>query len=323
SRAAGSSPGGTPGGWRAGRPLAVAYNDDLARKQHLNELERVGEAEVIETAREIASLLNADLVPVGDDLLGALQQLRTYDAVVNLCEGVLGNPHWEMHFALALEMLGIPFTGCDPTATAICADKALVKRFLPHLTPGDAPFPVIVKPSLSDAGIGIDEASICHTPAERDARAQWVRETYGQEPLIEQFIDGRELNQSMFLGQLLPPGEVVFSDGQRVVGWKAKWDAGSREDLGTTNRTPALIGDETKQKLAEVCMEAAGILGLHDGYCRFDVREAQDGRLYIIDINTQPDLGRDAGFRKALEAAGIGFRDFLDALMMAATRRSS
>jgi D-alanine-D-alanine ligase-like ATP-grasp enzyme len=51
------------------------------------------------------------------------------------------------------------------------------------------------------------------------------------------------------------------------------------------------------------------------------VREANDGRLYIIDINTQPDLGRDAGFRKALDAAGIGFRDFLDALMMAATRR--
>jgi D-alanine-D-alanine ligase len=215
--------------------VAVAYNDDLARKQHLSEVERAGEAEVMETARETASLLGAELVPVGDDLLAALEQLRQYEVVINLCEGVLGNPHWEMHFALSLEMLGVPFTGCDPTATAICTDKALVKRFLPHLTPGDA-FPVIVKPSLSDAGLGIDEASICHTPQERDARAQWVRETYRQEPLIEQFIEGRELNQSMFLGRWLPPGEVVFSDGQRVVGWKAKWDAGSREDRGTMKR---------------------------------------------------------------------------------------
>lgn len=300
--------------------VAVAYNDDLARKQHLSEVERAGEAEVMETAREIASLLGAELVPVGDDLLAALEQLRQCEVVINLCEGVLGNPHWEMHFALALEMLGVPFTGCDPTATAICTDKALVKRFLPHLTPGEE-LPVIVKPSLSDAGLGVDEASICHTPQERDARAQWVRETYRQEPLIEQFIEGRELNQSMFLGRWLPPGEVVFSDGQRVVGWKAKWDAGSREDLGTMNRTPALIDEETKQKLQDLCKEAADLLGLNDGYCRFDVREAKDGRLYLIDINTQPDLGRDAGFRKALDAAGIGFRDFLDALMMAATRR--
>jgi D-alanine-D-alanine ligase len=299
--------------------VAVAYNDDLARKQHLSDLERVGEAEVIETAEEIASLLGAELVPVGDDLLAALEQLRQYDAVVNLCEGVLGNPHWEPHFALALEMLGIRFTGCDPTATAICTDKALVKRFLPHLTPGEA-FPVIVKPSLSDAGLGIDEASICHTAEERDARARWVRETYRQEPLIEQFIDGRELNQSMFLGRWLPPGEVVFSNGRRVVGWKAKWDAGSAEDLGTANRTPALIDEETKERLKNICQEAADILGLNDGYCRFDVREAKDGRLYLIDINTQPDLGRDAGFRKALAAAGIGFRDFLDALIIAATR---
>jgi D-alanine-D-alanine ligase len=300
--------------------VAVAYNDDLARKHHLSETERVGEAEVIETAQEIAQLLGAELVPVGDDLLAALAKLRTYDVVINLCEGVLGNPHWEMHFALALEMLGIPFTGCDPTATAICGDKALVKRFLPDLTPPSDGFPVIVKPSLSDAGLGIDEASICHTPEERDARAQWVRDTYRQEPLIEQFLDGRELNQSMYLGNWLPPGEVLFRDGQRVVGWKAKWDAGSPEDVGTVSRTPAEIDEETAARLRALCKEAADILGLHDGYCRFDVRE-KNGRLYILDINTQPDLGRDAGFRKALAAAGIGFRDFLDALMMAATRR--
>lgn len=301
--------------------VAVAYNDDLARKGHLSAMERVGEGEVVETAREIAQLLGAETVAVGEDLLAAIEKLRGCDVVINLCEGVLGNPQWEMHFALALEMLGIRFTGCDPTATAICGDKTLVKRFLPHLTPGADGFPLIVKPSLSDAGLGIDDASIVHTAAERDARAEWVRNTYGQEPVVEQFIEGREFNQSMFLGRWLPPGEVVFGNGQRVVGWKAKWDGGSAEDLGTVNRTPAQIDDATRARIAAVCKEAADVLGLGDGYCRFDLREANDGRLFLLDINPQPDLGKDAGFRKALAAADIGFRDFLDALIMAAARR--
>lgn len=313
--------------------IAVAYNDDLSRKQHLNPIELLGEAEVIDTAREIADLLGADLVPVGDDILGALESLRRYDAVINLCEGVLGNPGLEMHFALALEMLGIPFTGCDPTATALCADKALVKKLLaasgiPTPRAGDeARFPVIVKPALHHAGVGIDAASVVHTPEERDARAQWVRETYGQPALVEEFIDGRELNQSFFLGRALPPGEVVFGDdlapAERVVGWKAKWDAGSREDLGTRNRTPAEIDDATREALIRICSRAVDVLGLGTGYCRFDVRQDAAGRLYIIDVNPNPDLGRDTGFRKALAAADIEFRDFLTALMMAATHEDS
>jgi D-alanine-D-alanine ligase len=309
--------------------IAVAWNDDLAFKPHLNDIERIGEAEVADVAREIAEVLGAELVPVGDDLLGALNRLRSFDVVVNLCEGVLGNPGWEMHFALALEMLGIPFTGCDPTATALCSDKTLVNKLLAAAgvsTPrrGDAArFPLIVKPALQDAGVGIDAASVVSTPEERDARVRWVRETYGQPAVVEEFIDGPELNQAFFLGRPLPPGEVVFAEdlspAERVVGWKAKWDAGSREDLGTQNRTPARIDDATREALADLCARAADVLGLGTGYCRFDVRQDRDGQLYIVDVNPHPDLGRDAGFRKALAAAGIGFREFLDALIMSAT----
>ena len=36
-----------------------------------------------------------------------------------------------------------------------------------------------------------------------------------------------------------------------------------------------------------------------------------DGRMYVIDINANPDLGPSSGFRKALAAAGISFADFL------------
>lgn len=313
--------------------IAVAYNDDLHLKTHLNETERLGEAESADTAREVAELIGGELVPVGDDLLAALDRLKSFDVVVNLCEGVRGRPDWEKNFALALEMLGVAHTSCEPIAVGIATDKRLVKRLLDAagiavprdyrgFDKGDGTY--IVKPSREDAGIGIDDAAVVRTRAALDERVRFIESTYRQPALVEEFIDGRELNQAIYLGKVLPPGEVVFGDDllphERVVGWKAKWASGSREDLATVNRTPAEIDNATREALASLCLRAAGLIGI-DMYARFDVRQGADGRLYIVDINPNCDIGRGTGFRKALDAAGLSFADFLGALIMAARAR--
>jgi D-alanine-D-alanine ligase len=327
--------------------VVVAYNDDASLKTHLNEIERIGEEEVADTAREIASITGGTLLPVRN-VRDAIDHLRKDKpgVVINLCEGVQGNPRWEMHFALALEMLGIPFTGCDPIAVGICGDKWMTKQLLNAAgipTPrgyvarrADSPVgpgplesgPYIVKPSREDAGIGIDAASVCSTPDEITRRCAEVIETYRQPALVEEFIDGRELNQALYFSPeglvVLPPGEIIFSERltprERVVGWKAKWASGSAEDRATSNRTPAVIDDTFRRDVANMCSRAANVLSLH-GYCRFDIRQRPTGELCIIDINPNPDIGQNTGFRKALSAAGITFPDFLRHLMMAASAR--
>lgn len=304
----------------------VAFNDDVDLKPHLNEIEKIGEAESGESAREIAEILGAELYPVRD-VRQALRDLQQAGVVFNLCEGVLGNPRYEMHFALGLEMLGIPFTGADPIAVGLCTDKQLVKRLLQAhgiTTPGDG-FPAIVKPSREDAGVGIDRASVVATREEAEARARWIEETYRQPALIEEFIDGREFNQAMYLDRVLPPGEIIFADElapeERIVGWQAKWDSGSAEDRATVNRTPGVMDDTLRRDLANLCRKASDVLSIR-GYCRMDIRQRPTGELCIVDINPNPDIGPESGFRKALAAAGIGFRDFLEELMMSARSRS-
>ena len=307
--------------------IAVAFNDDLHRKPHLNETERLGEAEVLDTAIEVAELLGADLIAVRDDLPAALRALQRYDVVFNLCEGVLGNPRFEMNFALALEMAGVAFTGCDPLATALCIDKLRAKNLLAAAgipVPRANVLPAIVKPSTEDAGIGIDASSIVRTAEELAFKVREIEATYAQPALVEEFIDGREFNQALLLGRPLPPGEVLFADElaphERVVGWKAKWAAGSREDRATVNRTPADVDDATRERIAAICTAAERTLGI-GGYCRFDLRQSRSGELFLVDVNPNPDIGRGTGYRKALDAAGIAFSDFLRTLIMAARLR--
>jgi D-alanine-D-alanine ligase len=317
--------------------IAVAYNDDAHLKSHLNEFERLGEAEVFACAKEAAELLDADMVAVGCDIRAALRHLGKFDVVVDYCEGVLGSPRYEMNFALALEMVGIAHTSCDPMAVAICSDKILIKRLLlagglptprGYTSPSEAPpGRYIIKPSLEDAGIGIDPGAVVHTPSELSARFDYIAQRYGQAPLIEEFIEGRELNQSVYLGKLLPVGEVVFADhlaaSERVVGWKAKWANGSAEDLATRNQTPACIDSATQEQITRICLTAVELLGL-DMTARFDLRQSsRTGVIYIVDVNPNPDLGSSSGFRKALDAAGISFSDLLEDLIIAGCARRS
>ena len=81
-----------------------------------------------------------------------------------------------------------------------------------------------------------------------------------------------------------------------------------------------MIDDTLRREAANVCLRAASVLSLR-GYVRFDLRQSHEGRLWIVDINPNPDIGRERGFRKALDAAGIAFADFLKALIMAAVAR--
>jgi D-alanine-D-alanine ligase len=324
--------------------VVVTCNDDAHRKTHLNEIERIGEEEVLDTAREVAEVTGGVLLKVRDSIEEALDSLRAArpDVVFNLCEGVLGNPRWEMNFALALEMLGIPFTGCDPLAVALCTDKWRVKQLLmaagiptpqayvvtgfrPSLAGLKPGATYIVKPSREDAGIGIDSAAVCQTEAEVRNRVAHVIETYRQPALVEEFIDGAEYNQALYFTKdgprVLPPGEIVFDESltaaERVVGWKAKWAAGSREDKATRNRTPGVMSDTVRRDIASVCLSAASLLSLR-GYSRFDLRQSRTGQLWIVDINPNPDIGRGSGLRLALEAAGITFEEFVEALIIAA-----
>src|SRR4030043_1282358 len=140
-----------------------------------------------------------------------LQEIQP-DIVFNLCESVYGKTCWEMNIPALLDLFRVSYTGSSPLTLGLCQDKGKVKDILLSqgiLTPrykifdrGINPiqgsvFPIIVKPLHEDGSLGISKESVVFDDETLSNRIRYVIEQYHQPALVEEFIDGRELNVSL------------------------------------------------------------------------------------------------------------------------------
>src|SRR5439155_26289188 len=117
----------------------------------------------------------------------------------------------EMHIAGIYELMGVPYTGSDSLTLGTALNKVRVKEILlynglptPRFQLFKSPvritldesmnFPLIVKPSREDASVGIEPASVVGNLQELRKRVRHVIEEFDQPALVEEYIDGRELN---------------------------------------------------------------------------------------------------------------------------------
>ncbi|MFP4309797.1 MAG: hypothetical protein ACLFRG_21780 [Desulfococcaceae bacterium] len=310
--------------------------------------DRISEAGVeaaADAARSALETLGYDVVSLAlETPAQALETLAAYrpDAVVNLCEGLAGDARHEMHVAALWELAGIPYTGSPPLALGISRDKATVKRLLesagiatpewalcetvPNAAP--VPFPAIVKPVREDASLGIGSASVVGDLSALRRAVADLLERYRQPALVERFIPGREFNAAI-LGndppRLLPLAEIDFSglppDAPAIVGYEAKWLPGHPLYRGTPAVCPASVTPELTARITEAALGAWALTGGRD-YGRVDLRVAPDGRVFVLEVNLNPDTSPDAGFARAAAAAGISYPNFFRDLVRWARERS-
>ena len=186
----------------------------------------------------------------------------------------------------------------------------------------------IVKPAQADASEGIDSASIVSTRADLEAAVGRVH-GMGQAALVEEYIDGRELNVSVLVrdgaAQVLPLAEIDFSafppGKPRIVDYAAKWKSDSFEYRNTPRVIPAPLDEATADKVRELALAAFAVLGCQD-YARVDFRLDADGMPWILEVNANPDITPDVGFAAALAAAGIAYEDFVAGVVASAAARA-
>jgi D-alanine-D-alanine ligase len=295
-----------------------------------------------------------ELVNIRDDigaLVGAIQRFEP-DAVMNIVEHFGDDPAGEVHVAGLFELLGVPYTGARPRGLALCQRKAQTKAVLAAAglptarylvvsgRPGDqrAPadhrlrYPLIVKPALGDASIGIELASVVHDHAALDARIAHVFDEYDMPALVEEYVDGREIHCAIVgnaPAEPLPLFEMEFEDRiedgrvlPKIITYGAKWDPRSRDFYTMDARCPARdLTPEVEARVRQVALRAWRTVELRD-YARIDMRlDPATGEPFVLDVNPNPDLADEGAFMTCAVASGRTFAGTLDEIVGFALER--
>jgi len=334
-----------------GLKVVLLYNL-LERLQKGEEKDVLAEDAVIEEigAVEVAvrSLGHQCFVmAIRDEIFSVIHWLKEIrpDVAFNLCEGVYGNSCWEMNIPALLDLFHIPYTGSPPLTLGLCQNKGKVKDILlsqgiltPRYKVMDRPgkqakngfFPAIVKPVHEDGSLGISKESVVFDEDSLREQVRYVIEKYGQAALVEEFVDGRELNVSVVeingKMEVLPISELDYSEFPegipRICGYEAKWVPESVEYKKSKPVCPAALEAETKKKLEQTAMRVFRLFECRD-YARVDFRLDPHGRVYVIDVNPNPDISPQAGMSREIRAKGLMYAEFIEGLLQKALQRRS
>jgi len=320
--------------------VVVIYNRDFEGADA--DPENKAREDIKDIAEHVMSILQArgcSAVGLGitDDVFAAISSLRDArpEVIFNLCESIGGDNRFEPLLPMLMDREGFAYTGSGPLSLSLALHKHKAKEVLRargvptpeaiFLTQADIstvnmPFPLIVKPSREDASVGITRDSVVWTRDALEQRVAHVLSHYRQPVLVERYIDGREIYVSM-LGspdgktQVFPFYEIDFSempaDRPRIVSFEGKWVESSDEYRGTKPVRCENLPPELQARIAATALSAFDTLELRD-YARVDIRLAQDGVPYVIDVNPNCDLSDNAGgFSKAAKAAGLSYEQVI------------
>lgn len=311
-------------------------------------------------AEEMASIIEAvrstgyhvDVVNVEDDLERLIASIRLYrpDVVMNLVEYFNDDASQEAHVAALYELMGVAYTGSEPLPLALCQNKHRTKRLLesaglptsPYMLVDQDPvpvdhalrFPLIVKPAMEDASGGIEPASVVQDQAALEARVEQVRREYEMPVLVEQYVEGREIHAAI-LGndppEVLPLFEMEFDDSEfnpdgewrpQIISYRAKWDPNSPEFYSMDSICPAEdLDEETEDYIRDIALQAFAAVGCRD-YARIDMRlDEEEGEVYILEVNPNPDLVDGAAYMQCATASGRSFAETIREIVDMAWQR--
>ncbi len=285
------------------------------------------------------------ILNIKDDIDLLIKNIKKHkpDVVFNFVEIFKDNSRLEMNMVGLLELLGIPYTGAPPIALANCQSKILTKRLLNAVdirTPQfivfrhelkqykhKLQFPLIIKPAFEDASAGIENDSIVMDNKELKERINYVLKYFQQPALVEEFIEGRELNVAVMGDRdpvVLPISEIDFTEMplhlHNIVSYQAKWDPYHEAYHKTIPICPANLSKRLEKKVQEIAIKAFKTMGCRD-YARVDMRLSKDKKIYVLEVNPNPDLTEGAGFMRSAEAAGFSYTTTLKRIIDFAWKR--
>jgi D-alanine-D-alanine ligase len=279
-----------------------------------------------------------EIKPVRDEIEGFKPHV-----VFNMLEQFHHEPVYDQHIPSFLELMKVPYTGCNPRGLILARGKDLSKTLVHYRRiavpafavfpmrrkvkrPGRLALPLIVKSLNEDGSRGISQASIVDTDEKLAERVAFIHERVGTAAIAEQYIEGRELYVGV-LGnnrlQVLPVWELKFGTmgGQAIATEKVKHDPDYQERVGIVDGPAKSLAPELRALIQRTAKRIYRTLGL-DGYARIDFRLSADGTLYFIEANPNPEIAKSQEFATAAKYNGIDYSALLHRILALAISRA-
>ena len=256
----------------------------------------------------------------------------------NLLEGFDDVTIFDQNVVSHLELLKLPYTGCNPRGLVLSRDKALSKKLLAyHRIPVTEfevfrlgrpirrakrlSFPLIVKSLTQEASIGISQASVVDSDEKLKERVTFVHESIGTAAIVERYVEGRELyvgilgNQQL---QALPVWELFFTnmpaEARRIATDRVKWSVKYQKKYGIDSGPASELPEALATKIQHLCKRAYRALEL-SGYARIDLRLDQAGNPWVLEANANPQIARGEDFAASAEKVGLAYDTVLQRII--------
>jgi len=270
--------------------------------------------------------VDAHGVDAGQDVLQVLAN-GTFDRAFIMLHGPWGE---DGVIQGALEVLGLPYTGSGVLASALGMDKLRSKQIFAASGIPTAPFielrpgtdtrhvmerlgvPLAIKPNRQGSSVGVSK--VFDADALEIAWAEAAR--FDTSVLAERWVNGQEITAAVLDDEILPLIRIETPRG--FYDYEAKYHADD-----TRYVCPAELPAALATELRSLAREVFTTLDCH-GWGRVDFIVAEDGRPYVLEINTVPGMTDHSLVPMAARVAGLSFDELvMRILSTSASRRAA
>lgn len=250
--------------------------------------------------------------------------------------GLHGSPGEDGKLQGYFDMIGLPYTTCDATTSAITMNKGYTKaivdgvnnlhiaRSVQLFSNSDATsrellaclkLPLFIKPNSGGSSIGMSKVNLAEEL--EDALAKAFNED--TQVLVEEYVKGREFTIGVYRGvdgiKVLPATEIITN--KEFFDFEAKYTDGVTEEI-----TPGRMSVEEEVMVQAIVKDAYLKLNCN-GVVRIDyILEEGTGKFFFIEVNTVPGQTENSIIPQQVRAIGRTIQDFYSELIEVTLRNS-
>lgn len=272
------------------------------------------------------------------DVVGKAIEKHKPHIVFNMLEEFRGKSVFVPYLLGYLELIHQPYTGCNPAGMILAHGKALSKTILRHhrirvpdfhvfaqgrkvRKPAHLSFPLFVKSATEHGSVGISQRSIVRDDDQLKTRVEYIFDELETDAIAEQYIDGREFYVGVMGNrrvETFPPWELLITKRAGnvpvIATEKLKWDFTYQKKTGVKTQAAQNLPDGVTREMGKICKRAYRALG-QTGYARLDLRLSTEGKVYVLESNSNPQLQYGEDFAESAHSVGVDYNTLLQRIL--------